>query len=108
MLGGCLIALVLLITIVITVCILCILCAKWRKLASITIPREDLIYDSVLPTPTEEKMEMKENDAYGYIQSDEPRYETICPQLPPDSAYARLQRPQLMQAPMYASPEEPI
>ena len=87
-LGGCVLAMLLLITIGITISILCFLYVKWRKLASISIPREEAIYECVRPI---EKMEMKENDAYGYLHTDDSRYETISPQSTPSTAHERVQ-----------------
>ena len=44
-----------------------------------TTAREEPVYASVLlpPLHSEEGIDLKENDAYGILQSDAPRYETI-------------------------------
>lgn len=103
-LGGSVLLMLLLVAVVVTITVLCVMYAKWRKFTSISMPREEAIYECVQPVQLEEKMEMKENDAYGYLHADDPRYETISPQLCPHAAPGTSES---MQPPVYACPQMP-
>ena len=91
-LGGCFLAVVLLAAAIIIALIMVHMKRKKSTKSTVaatnpTTAREEPVYASVLlpPLHREEGIELKENDAYGILHSDAPRYETIGPRLLPNS-----------------------